>query len=118
VTIGSRKGVVLLLFYLKFRTPRNGKLEFSASWRFHVRADAVGVLEKLQLYLGYSYITDFSPVFEYFSPQSFMVLIVSNFFKNNGDRNVFNEFKCKKILGLSRNLNVYDTARYVLAFMP
>lgn len=59
VTIGSREGFVLLLFCLKFRTPRNGNLEFSASWGFHVRADAAAVLEKLHLYLGYSYITDF-----------------------------------------------------------
>ena len=51
---------MLLLFYLKFRTRRNCNLELSASWGFHVRADAAGVLEKLPLYLGYSYITVFS----------------------------------------------------------
>lgn len=80
VTFGNREGFVLLVFYLKFRTPRNCNLELSASWGFHVRADAAGVLEKLQLFLGYSYITDFFPVFEFVSPEAFSFSLYQVFF--------------------------------------
>jgi hypothetical protein len=50
---------VLLLFYLKFRAPRNCNLELSASWGFDVRADAVGgfrkaaALSRLLIYNGF-----------------------------------------------------------------
>jgi hypothetical protein len=52
-----------------------------------VGADAAGVLEKPQICLGYSYITDFFPVFEFVSPKAFSFSHIKFFFNNCG-RNV------------------------------
>jgi hypothetical protein len=64
-----------------------------------VRAEAAGVSEKLRLYLGYSHITDFFPVFQFLSPGTFSFSLYQDCFLNNVGRNVSMSLKCKKILG-------------------